>query len=300
MYSLLNEIDKIIWLIKLLSIGLGIINCFFGYKYFKFIIALNGFVFGSIIGGILGLIGAMYLELSDEIIAVIILTGLLCGTVTEAIAYSAYKFGVFIMVFSITFVGTFALLFSDISAFKLLFLDEKDLLGYAFISLIPASIVGGIAVLLIKPTVILTTAISGAYEIAWGICTLINAESLCIIATVVLAVIGISIQFSINNNTSTKPTVIPYTVKPKYDTTLYITDTSTASDEKSNIVAEEIDIFSDIGDESEMIVSEPDPVHVIAESKLIFSSDIKERTDSNTYSSSDKSDYTGFSTPNDL
>lgn len=297
MYSLLNEIDKIIWIIKLLSIGLGIINCFWGYKYFKFIIALNGFMFGSIIGGILGLIGAMYLELSDEIIAVTIFTGLICGAVSAIIAYSVYKFGVFIMVFSITFVGTFALLLSDISVFKLLFLDEKDLLGYAFISLIPASIVGGIAVLLIKPTVILTTAISGAYEIAWGI---FNDDSLCIIATVFLAAIGIAIQFSINNNTSTKPTAIPCTVKPKYDTTPDITDTSTAYDEKSNTAAEEIDIFSDIGDESEMIVSEPEPVHAIAESKLIFSSDIKERTDSNTYSSSNKSDYTGFSTPNDL
>ncbi|MCM1059137.1 MAG: TMEM198/TM7SF3 family protein [Eubacterium sp.] len=300
MYSLLNKINEILQIIGLFSIGFGLIDCFFGYRHFKFIIALNGFVFGSVIGGILGLIGAMYLEISNEIISIVLFTGFVCGIITALIAFFTYKLGVFIMGFSITFVVAFVLLISDMSVFHLLFLDEKDLLGYAFAASIPSVIMGGIAVLFIKPTVILTTAIIGAYEIAWGIGILIDDNSFCAIATIILAVIGSVIQFSSNNNTSIKRTSVSNKIDFRYEPIPYITAVSETTDVKSYNDDEKITVLPNSEDVSEIIAFESDYTPVIAESKLRFSFDIKKETNSDTYSSLNKNEHSCFSTPDNL
>lgn len=297
MYSLLDEINEIMWIIGLLSICFGAVNCFFGYKLYKLVIALNGFVFGSIIGGILGLIGVMYLEISDDTVAVIVFTGLICGAISSFIAFSTYKLGVFMMNFFIVFVASLAFLLSDMSAFELLFIDESELLGYVISASIPAFIAGVVAVIFIKPSVILTTAVSGAYEIARGIGTIMDDNNFCFIAAVILAIIGIAVQFITNRSTSTGY-ITANKIKPVSDS---IPDESaeTAVEELCSD-AEVITDFSDTREIFEAIISEPDTAPIATESKLKLSADIKKKTFSDSCPTENKSEHTSFSAPDDL
>lgn len=60
--SLPDILDKIGVLITLIAIVIGVVQCFWGYKYYRFTIALSGFITGSTIGIALGLFFALSSE----------------------------------------------------------------------------------------------------------------------------------------------------------------------------------------------------------------------------------------------
>ena len=142
--------NGILDLLVLIDIAIGAFECFFGYRFFKVLLALLGFVIGGAIAG-----GVGY-AISDQQ-GTVLVYALIGGIVGAVLLYALYFVGVFL-------VGAlFGLAIGEIL--------------YAFSHSSPSSavllilaIIGGIAALLIqKFIIILATSFGGAWEIVSGI-----------------------------------------------------------------------------------------------------------------------------------
>lgn len=147
------------------------IECFFGLRFFRIKCAIVGFTSGTSAGLLLG--NAM--QCSDGVrLALAIVIGLLFALA----AFKVYKFGVF---FTTALVG-----FSLGTA-----------LGGVVAGLIVAVVVGIIAVFLTRPSIIISSALSGGTGLASCIFAMLdyqNATALYI-AGLALCIIGAVIQF---------------------------------------------------------------------------------------------------------
>ena len=137
-----------------ISILIGLVNCLFGYRIFRFIIALWGFVFGAVVGS---LVGMAFYDSAGGIIGAIV-GGLLCAV----LAYVLYFVGIFLLG-----AGLAALLCSVGFAAG----GQQPLI----LVLVPAAIVGGIlALILQKLLIILATSFGGAWTVATGVFALLG------------------------------------------------------------------------------------------------------------------------------
>lgn len=185
-------------LVPVLLIGFGLVNCFFGYRLFKLMLALWGFLLGVIVGAIIA--NSLAEEQTSWLVVGVVVGGLLGAVLLR----SLYMFGVFV-------VGGIA--------GALLANAGGGMLGVEtpLVVIVVFAIVGGIAVMILqRVAIILTTAILGAWAIVRGISLLLTgSESLpagatsmttpaqeiglpvliVLILLAILGVVGIVIQF---------------------------------------------------------------------------------------------------------
>ena len=160
-----------------------LLNCFFGFKIQKFLITLGGILLGIVVGL---LIGARADNESIALIAACVL-----AIVFGVLAYHLFKIGLFI---HYTCLGT--LFFAILIA-----LSRKSFDGIG-IAILPGLVVGVLALVIYKPFIILTTAISGGFSAGYLICLLLPLPgafgTTATILGVVLSVLGAIVQFSMN------------------------------------------------------------------------------------------------------
>jgi hypothetical protein len=138
-------------LLALVAIGLGLLNCFFGYRIFRFMLGVYGFILGAAVGLIVA--GAV----TEGQALWLILGALLGGLVGAALISLLYIVGVFVVgaVAGVLLVGALG---------GILNIDMPTL-----VVLIGAVAAGVIAVIFQRVAIILATAFSGAWAAVSGL-----------------------------------------------------------------------------------------------------------------------------------
>ncbi len=134
----------------ILSLIFAFISCFNGYKLFKFLIRVYGFIAFCVIGAIVGAI----IGVPTDIIWIVILG---FGVLGIFLSYKFYKFMVFI-----------AISFQSYTVIV-------SIIPIAFIALILSVIVGSLSLMFIKPVIAISTATSSALIISSTFVTFIPA-----------------------------------------------------------------------------------------------------------------------------
>lgn len=149
------------WYISGAVIG-GVLACFFGYRLFRFLVGVVGFIPGFVVGSALG----SYLVKTPHGEFAFWAGGLLVGLVGAALAWSFYTFGVF-LIGAVFGAGTVLL---SAGAGDKVYLLLGGVLG------------GVLALLLQKPAIILFTSFTGSWSvvssITFGFGSKVNALTL--------------------------------------------------------------------------------------------------------------------------
>jgi len=154
------------------------LQCFLGYKLFKFWVAVCGFFTFGILGGLLSS------SISDEV-GMAVFIGIISALIGAFIAFKLYKVGVFILC---GFMGF--------------------LLGYVLtqsvtLGIIMALFLGVLSVFFVKPVIIISTSISGGLVAGTSLARVLGIDSFAtsIIIGIMFAIFGILVQFSTNKKT---------------------------------------------------------------------------------------------------
>jgi len=176
------------------SIAIGILSCFFGYRLFKLIIGIVGFILAA------GLAASLCWTFLTQNQLVVLATGLVGGIVGALSLVFLYYLGIFV---------AGAILGGLIASV----LSGSTTIDPAVFSILLAITGGVLAVILQKVVIILSTAVSGAWAVVCGAASaagLADAALLygspltsvrqlsawLLIAWVILAALGLSTQFS--------------------------------------------------------------------------------------------------------
>ncbi len=172
----MGMLEQIMVILSLISIAFGICSCFFGFKLFKFQVAVIGFVMGGSTGYILAL-------LTSGEKGVALFGGLIMGILGAFIAYKCYLFSVFLSSFFLGTIGIGGVL---------------GLVGMEpFTSL---SVMGGLAVavaslFLAKPVIIISTGMGGGFAVSDSLSLLLGMDFLFTLLGIALGVCGVIFQF---------------------------------------------------------------------------------------------------------
>ena len=169
------------------SIALGLVGCFLGYKLLKIWMALVGFAIGMTLGCYFS-----YQHVANVAIAVLI--GFLLGVLLGFIVYRIYLVGVFViaLVTTLGFVGQL-----------LAHYDEPGWL-WLIITLVLAIVVAILATRFVKPIIIISSSLNGAVMVMMGTFKVFqtDASNIMLLAALLLAILGIMVQFFTNKNTN--------------------------------------------------------------------------------------------------
>ncbi|MBS6196316.1 MAG: hypothetical protein KH828_12130 [Clostridiales bacterium] len=158
--GILAEIAALWLMVKLLF---GLLNCFLGYKLLKFWVAGCGFLIG-LLGGLAA--GSIFSDKTGVILA----AGAGCGVVLGVLAYEIYLVGAFLLGWLMTVSACF-------SVKNLIEMNDKtELLLLAF-GAVAGIGVGALIVKFARPSIILSTAISGGISVASGITGLLKWDN---------------------------------------------------------------------------------------------------------------------------
>lgn len=191
--GIINSLSTIMRAISFIIFIIGIIQCFFGYKWLRFVLAVSGFMTGAVIGSIMGLIGGLNSTDSvTEVVSMIIAVMVIFGIIGAIISYKVYKLGVFLVGFSGVYIIS---LFTSLAG---RIISGNDSISAAFVTaLIPAVVAGVLMVKFTKPLIIIYTGISGAYTAAVSAAALMGGGTFFF--TVALSIAGIYVQCKMNN-----------------------------------------------------------------------------------------------------
>jgi hypothetical protein len=147
----------------LISIALGLLNCFLGYRLFRFMLGVYGFVLGAALGVVLAGI------LAEGNLLVLVLAAVVCGLLGAGLMVALYFVGVFV-------VGAVAgaLLASLVGAGLGIELP-------VLVTLVLAVVVGIVALFLQRVVIVLSTAFSGAWAVVSGGTSLLTGRSMALI-----------------------------------------------------------------------------------------------------------------------
>jgi hypothetical protein len=140
----------------ILIILFGIVNCFFGYVYFRLLLGVWGFIMGGVLGISLA---------SDGAPIVVLAAGLIGAILGAMMIYLLFRVGVLIIGALLGYTLTAALL-AQLGFNENLFL----------LALIGAAIFAILALVLNRVFIIVLTAFSGASAILTGVSLLLNGE----------------------------------------------------------------------------------------------------------------------------
>ncbi|MBE6902702.1 MAG: hypothetical protein E7478_09525 [Ruminococcaceae bacterium] len=125
----------------------SLICCFFGYKLFRFSLAVQGFLGGAVVGAVLGLVAGIG---SDSMMVSVVVFASIAGVIGALLTWFLYKLGVFMYGCSISFVVVLVLCI--LGGMQI----NTALVTALFLSII----IGIVCVFAIKHAVILVTGIS--------------------------------------------------------------------------------------------------------------------------------------------
>lgn len=165
-YRLKDSIGIIIAIVSIFAL----VQCFFGYRVFKFWIGIQGFILFGIVGIAFG-----YLSFKEEIILCLVM-GLISGGVGALLAMGLYKLGVFLQCF---WTGSFLGILIGV-------IGQVNIGHTVNLAIIFGIGVGIIGILLIKPLIILSTGFSGGLTLG---CIVALAGKLDIMTGVIAGVI---------------------------------------------------------------------------------------------------------------
>ena len=171
--QLLQEAQGLLVCIALIAGGL---QCFFGYKLFRVVTAIVGFIVGGVIGALLGF--SMTGEESGAFLGLLVL-----GILGALLAYSLYQLGVFVICF-----GAGAIVGMMLS---MMMSDRIEPTLVAICGLI----LGIVGVILTKPLIILSTGVGGGMSMGFALSTLIGEVPAGVILGIILSAIGVFVQF---------------------------------------------------------------------------------------------------------
>ena len=162
--------------ITIVTIIIGLITCFFGYKLNKTIIAIFGLIIGYNLGVTL-LPNVITDQTTIYIISVIIAIAI------GLISYKLYLVGIFLLCALAAYILCDNLQLAQ---------NIKNIVG-----LITGIIAGILGVKFTRPLVIISTSLAGATTFAENILNLLNYQNnnLTIIISIIVAIIGIIYQF---------------------------------------------------------------------------------------------------------
>lgn len=191
MFFLFNSLGEFAIIGIIAFILIGALECFFGYKLFKFQITLTGATIGFYLTGFIT-------ELLTKDIQIAIFSAVLGAILCGFIMFKLHLFGVFVCVFSMVASSVVLALWTfNIDAFIIA-------LASSFLGLLIAII----SVLLTRPLVIVLTSTIGAYILSFALSSFVigtsisTFESFTIVTILTLAffVLGTIIQFKTNRN----------------------------------------------------------------------------------------------------
>ncbi len=185
-------------LAALISIGVGVVQCFFGYRFFKFVLGLTGFVACGFVAGTIA-----YGMTDSEIVGVA--TGIVVGILGAWLFVALYFVGVFVI--GAYFGAILSLLvFAAAGA-------EPQLVLVA----IGAIVAGILAVAVQKIMIMLSTAFGGAWLIVQGVTFFLGAPAgwggfwpssghaaVEIVGWLVLGLVGFVVQWKAQNRREIK------------------------------------------------------------------------------------------------
>lgn len=154
----------------------GGIECFFGYRIFRILTAIMGFVVGAAIGGLLGAAA------SGTTAAIVF--GLLLGILGAYLAYILYKLGVFIICFA-----------AGAALGAALGLASGDTSTAITFAAVIGLILGVLGVILTKPLIIISSGAGGGMMAGIGLGLMMSDLRIGVVLGIVLAVAGIIVQF---------------------------------------------------------------------------------------------------------
>lgn len=168
------EFDNIIRLFACISLVIGAVECFAGFKIMKAMMAIWGFFIGAMLGVVIGVVA--------ESTALGVILVLLLGTGLAVLSFKLYLAGIFILTAFLTTIALY-IMFENI-----------------FIALLLAIGVGVLAIYFVKPVVIITTAISGAGIILSSAYMMMDlgmngSPVVTVILWIPIALAGIAVQY---------------------------------------------------------------------------------------------------------
>lgn len=168
------------------TLVIGVLNCFLGYRLLKAWVGLTGFTAGALLAYSLV---SRYTGNALVQIGAIVVGGLLLGL----LAFHIYRFGVFLLC---TTIGTTAVS---------VLLQPKDSLRF-MICLGIGVLIGLLGMAFVKPMVILNTALGGGFSIAASVAGLLKQEAdlKILILGALLASMGIGVQIAVSRNQDKK------------------------------------------------------------------------------------------------
>ncbi len=205
----------------LFAIVFGLVACFSGYRIFRFLFAILGFVVGAVLG--VALASSLVLVPGQETVIRIVL-GLMGGLIGAALAWFLYIVGVFLSGASIG---------ATIGAGIALAVRAENPVQYILI-IVLAIAVGIVAVALQKPVIVLATAFGGAQIIVTALSRMVDSSGtgvlfnplalleqtaqqglptvymLMLAGWLVLGVVGVLVQYRVTGR-ATRTVVVPAT-----------------------------------------------------------------------------------------
>lgn len=172
-----------------IALVVGLIGCFFGYKLLKFWISLLGFLAGW-------LVGYMIVENFVENLSIAIVAGTVAGLISGFIVYRIYLAGVFCVAL-LAVLSLASLIPAEGKTLKLVLLIAGIIVGI---------IAGSFAVKFVRPVIIVSTAVQGAFVTVIEFQKIMKADSslLLIISQGVLVLAGILVQIYTTREKSRK------------------------------------------------------------------------------------------------
>jgi len=142
---------EILSIIALASIIIGVVYCFFGYRIFKVVLAILGFILG------ISIFGAIAFNISGGEQGIAIIAGLVGGLIGSVLIVDLYFIGIFLLGAGLG------------SLIGILFTTGSGTNPELIILLISAVIGGTVAVILQESMIIVSTSLGGSWSIVSGI-----------------------------------------------------------------------------------------------------------------------------------
>lgn len=166
-------------IVCVIAIIIGILGCFFGFKLREMFIGICGFATGGVIGIIL------MIE-NDNV--VYLLLGLVLAIILEILSCKLYKIGVF-------FISYFS---AGIFGFALAVVCFQEIIPALIVACIVGIIVGIVSVLFVKPTIIVSTAVSYGNVAGLFLAVLLSNENMSKVLPVIFMLSGLFVQIKMN------------------------------------------------------------------------------------------------------
>ncbi len=168
----------------------GLFNCFLGFKLFRFVVSVS---FGAVFAAIGAVIGR---GLFEELTFVIFVVAVGFFALGAWLGVKLYKVGVFLYLMAVTVVVAL-LIFMGL---------DMDSTASLVLALFLGIAMGVVGVILVKPVVILSTGINGGINVGMAAAGLLGSTPAGVLCGLLLAVLGIIVQFKMENKT---PAAVP-------------------------------------------------------------------------------------------